>query len=198
MMLIVEAKTRGWSSEDFCKFASNCDIFIFTCHPVQCDEPPLWNFREHLRALYEILKNKITFPDDPRAILEDPVFRQDKVQLYEMLSKYMTPTIIISRPQSGSTFDHETIRRMYNFGTRNYDVHPKVGAGSWHIKGSFTTNNRGVTRAITLSKAPRLMMAMFNRWGLHSVPDCQFQRTFANSIVSSIVVACFIFLNIYL
>ena len=186
IIALAEAKTKGWTSEDYCKVAENCDVFIFTCHPVQGDEPPLWDFRKHLLNMYEVLKNKITFPDDPKAVLEDPVFRQDKAQLYEMLSEYMTPTLIVSRPQPGSTFDKPTIKRLYEFGKNNYEVHPKHGAGSWHIKGSFTTNNRGVTRALTLPQAPRLMMAMFNRWGLHSVPDCLFQRTFANSFVRRI------------
>ena len=190
---LAEAKQRGWSSEDFCKFAKPCDVFIFTCHPVQCDEPPLWVFREHMLQLYEVLKHKITFPDDPDALLKDPVFRQDKVQLYELLSDYMTPTIIISRPQPGLTFEIPTIQRIHDFGKRNYEVHAEQGVGSWHIKGSFTTNNRGVTRALKLVKAPRLMMAMFNRWGLHSVPDCLFQRTYANSIVSAVNIYWFKF-----
>jgi hypothetical protein len=196
LTVIVDAKIKGWKSEDFCEFAKNCDVFIFTCHPVQGDEPPLWDFREHLRRLYDVLKHKITFPDNPKALLEDPVFRQDKVQLYEVLSEYMTPTITIPRPQPGMTFEKSTIRQIYDFGKRNYEVQPKYGVGVWYIKTSFATNNRGVTRALKLVKAPRLMMAMYNRWGLHSVPDCLFQRTFANSIV--IVINIYLFLLIIL
>ena len=180
-----QAKNRGWSSEDFCKYAENCDVFIFTGHPVQADEPPPWNFREHLCNLYEVIKNKITFPDDPKAILEDPVFRQDKAQLYELIREFMTPTLIVKRPPQDCVMGKSTLLKIYNFCISNYEIHPSSGAGSWHIKGSFTTSNRGVTRAFTIPEVPRKMRSMFNRWGLHSVPDCLLQRTFANTIVKT-------------
>ena len=139
--------------------------------------------------LYEVIKHKITFPDDPRALLEDPVFRQDKAQLYELIREFMTPTLIVNRPPEDCAMDVSTLKKIYNFCKLNYVVHPIHGAGSWHIKGSFTTSNRGVVRAFTISEVPRKMRSMFNRWGLHSVPDCQLQRTFANTIVRSIVLA---------
>ena len=179
------AKNRGgWSSKDFCKFVEDCEIFICTGHPVQADEPPPWDFREHLRNLYEVIKNKITFPDDPKALLDDPVFRQDKSQLHELIGDFMTPTLIVNRPTQDCAMDKSTLKKIYDFCKSNYEVHKKNGVGGWHIKGSFTTSNRGVIRAFTIPEVPRKMRTMFNRWGLHSVPDCQLQRTFSNSIVS--------------
>ena len=115
----------GLASEDFSEFAKNCVIFIFTCFPVQGDEPSLWDFRENFRMLNDVLKHKIIFSDDPRALLEVPVFRQDKVQLYELLREYMTPTLIISRPQPGSTFDETTNQQIYNFDKKYLIYEPR-------------------------------------------------------------------------
>ena len=103
--------------------------------------------------LYEVIKHKITFPDDPRALLEDPVFRQDKAQLYELIREFMTPTLIVNRPSEDCAMDVSTLKKIYNFCKLNYEVHPIHGAGSWHIKGSFTTSNRGVVRAFTISES---------------------------------------------
>ena len=152
---------------------------------MQGDEPPLWDFAQHLHDLYEVLKTKITFPDDPKAILEDPVFRQDKVMLNNILKEFMTPTLIINRPD-GNVFGKDTLQNIYEFGKKNVEVQPKLGVGSWHVKASFTTSNRGVKRSKRLFDAPRTAIAVFNRWGLHSVHQCLFQRTFCNSVVSSI------------
>ncbi len=131
-----------------------------------------------------MLKLKITFPDDPRAILEDPVFRQDKVLLNRLLKEFMAPTFIINRPNTGETFSKESLKDIYDFGKSTFEVQPKLGIGSWHIKGTYTTSNRGVTRATRLYNVPSKAISVFNRWGLHNVKQCLFQKTFANSVVS--------------
>jgi hypothetical protein len=152
---------------------------------VQGDEPPLWDTTQHLLDLYEVLKTKITFPDDPKAILEDPVFRQDKVLLNNILREFMTPTLIINRPD-GNSFKKDTLESIYEFGKKNIEVQQKLGVGSWHVKASFTTSNRGVKRSKKLVSVPNDAIAVFNRWGLHNVNQCLFQKTFCNSVVSLI------------
>ena len=176
------AKKRGWTSEQFCEFAKDCDVFIFTCHPVQGDVPPPWDFLQHLRNLYDALADKIVFPKR-EALLEDSVFRQDKAQLHETLKEFMSQTIKIDRPEDDFTFDEPTLKKIYDFAKQNYEVHPQNGVGAWHVKAGFSTAGRGNKTAKTIPQIPRKASQTFRKYGLWSVPYVQVERTYANSVV---------------
>jgi hypothetical protein len=176
------AKKQGWTSGQFCEFVKDCDVFIFTCHPVQGDVPPLWDFLQHLRDLYDALESKIVFPKR-EALLEDPVFRQDKAQLHETLKEFMSPSIKIDRPADDFTFDEHTLKIIYEFASKNYETHPKNGLGAWHVKAGFSTAGRGNKKAYTIKEIPRKASQVFRKYGLWSVPYVQVERTYANSVV---------------
>ena len=176
------AKKRGWTSEQFCEFVKDCDIFIFTCHPVQGDVPPPWNFLQHLKDLYDALEGKIIFPER-EALLKDPIFRQDKAQLREILKEFMSPSIKIDRPADDFTFDEPTLKIIYEFASKNYESHPKTGVGAWHVKAGFSTAGRGNKKAKTIKEIPRKASQNFRKYGLWSVPYVQVERTYANSVV---------------
>jgi hypothetical protein len=184
-----KATQLGWSSGDFIRHAVKpCDVFIFACHPVQADLPPIhppWDFRKHLKDLHAALKEKIVFPENVDALLYDPIFTQDKAKLYEMLKDVMTPSLIIDRPADGVTFSEPVLRKIYDFSSKNYEFHEKVGLGKWHIKAGFSTASRGVARAQSIPDIPVTCRHVFDRLGLHSVPYIILQRTFSNSVVKS-------------
>ena len=177
---LVEAKKKGWTSAYFCECACNCDIFIFLCHPLQLDIPPEWDFKAHLTNLYEALKDKICFPN-PKALLEDGAFTQDKYLLYERLTEVMNITIKIDRPprDMNQAFHADVIHEIYFFTRTNEDKR-----GGWYLKGGYSTGNRGnicVTKKIEIPDKAR---AIFNRVGLHSIPYVLLQPRMTNNVVS--------------
>jgi len=179
---LADAKKKGWSSEDFCDWSRDCDVFIFACHPCQGDIPPIWNFHQHLRNLFAALKDKITYPENLEALLEDGAFSQDKVRINDVLKDEMAPILVIDRPKNG-TFSQKTLKEIHHFASNSIgDVH-RHGLGCWHIKGSFSTNNRAVKRAKMLCLIPSFCRQIFNKYGHWSIPNVICQRTFANSVV---------------
>jgi hypothetical protein len=123
------------------------------------------------------------YPEDPDAIILDPIFRQDKEQLYELIKDFMTPSIIINRPEDDESFNEKVLTKIFNFAKDNHDYHPKTGAGKWHIKGGFSTASRAVTIANSIPEIPARCRQIFKRLGHHSIPYVILQRSFANSVV---------------
>ena len=111
--------------------------------------PPLWDFLQRLRDLYDALEAKIVF-SNREALLEDSVFRQDKAQLHETLKEFMSPSIKIDRPADDFSFDESTLKIIYEFASKHFETHPKNGVGAWHVKAGFSTAGRGNKKAKTI------------------------------------------------
>ena len=97
----------------------------------------------------------------------------------------MSPSIKIDRSDDDFTFDKPTLKNIYDFASKNYECYPENGVGKQHVKAGLSTAGRGNKTAMNIPQIPRKSSQDFRKYGLHSVPYVQAQRSYANLVVQN-------------
>lgn len=164
---------------EFLSWCRQAKYLLFCSHPLQNDFGPKWDhikFGEGLREMAREKGRKVF----PPAEAMHAAFMQDKNEVYDTLKEFMLPTFTIRRPtgptETVSGLDETTLSELYDFCSKNYEIHGSH-VGGWYAKLTATTGNKGNDSTTKLDDVGSVVISLFNRDNMEYKPTIAVQAT---------------------